>query len=405
MSLDTTQRTKAIRDSVGATLAWCAPGLGLVWLLGVALSGPSGIGVEEAFGPWGRMAAMVAVVLAVGGGYVLTMVAGALETIETLRLAAVPDGNAAEVEERRVAISGSRDAIQVCIGVTTFFGAIAVLVLAILAGTEGIAIWWAVAVSAWIIAIWVVGLAILKRLRRWIDDPTHQRTEAEKGVDGASDGEPEAPVAPVARALRSVRSRRHALWFVVIVLTFALGSLGERSTPGRPSRVPEVFHRTDPVEPTAWSVMMIVVLVLVIGIVLSAASEHRIRRTQRAWLATCVRDPDCGRPAKPIMRHYVGQAASLLSRTLALVAMIPLGIGLAALMLGLFDVGVLARVYEDSQPVFDDHVVTGAGGVAIGIALLALAIRAEVRWRIDGTQLRAELVRRWPDRIGQSAAR
>lgn len=404
--MPTTAPNSAVRDGVGAALLWCGPGLGLTILLGMAMSGPSGTEVDPNLAQWGRLAAAVSVTFAVGGGYALMLAAAANGARDALRLTDATVHGDAEIDAARRTMSEAQGGINVAVGFTVFFGVIVAVVLLALQVGEGFGGWWIAVVAAWVLIVWMVGRPVKARLRAWLDQPGHQvqtddtNSDSDAAADVAVTSDPVKD--PTAGRIHSLQALRRRLWILLAVIAFALGVLGERTRPGSSRRIPGGAGIGDALPPGLWIVAMLVVVVCALAIAAAVFAEHRARLTQRDWVRDSVADPASERPVEPAVRHYRTQAASLLSRAFALVAMVPLGFGLAAVLLGQVDLGPAFDSYADSEPVFAGHVAAGAAAMAIGLALLALAIRSEIRWRTVGSRLRAQLLERWPAPVGPS---
>lgn len=248
-----------------------------------------------------------------------------------------------------------------------------------------------------------VGWAMETRKRRADLSEASQSVATEGADPGTRERESDLAqteaVDPTSRHLGRLASRRIVLWVLIGILCCAMGMLGEVSRK-RSNRLPVGTKTGDAVPSEIWAAAMVAAALMVAGLVMLCLVEDRVRRTaQRGWLRAQLHEPM--RPAKQTLRFYRGRSTPHTSRACALLATPLVTAGIAILVVGSVELG---EAFAGSTAAYADLRAWGIVAVVIGLLLLALGVVRATRWHRQNSDLRAELLERWPIEPAASAA-
>ncbi|GGU23842.1 hypothetical protein [Nocardioides albus] len=235
---------------------------------------------------------------------------------------------------------------------------------------------------------------VVESRKRPAQSPEASDTTASAG-DGVGERTPAADQAaeavdPTAALLGRLSSTRIVLWVISGGLCVAMGMLGEVSR-SRTNRLPVGTKTGDAVSAEIWTAAMIAVALAVAGLVILCLVEDRVRGSQRDWLRAQLREPMP--PAKRARQFYRSRSTPHASRACALLAAPLIAAGLAVLVVGSVDLG---GAFAGSTATYAGLRMWGIVAVLMGLLLVALGVRRATRWHRENSELRAELVERWP---------
>lgn len=207
----------------------------------------------------------------------------------------------------------------------------------------------------------------------------------------AESDQTEEAVDPAAARLGRLSNARVALWVLLGILCCAMAMLGEISR-HQSNRLPIGTKTGDAVSPEVWTAVMIAVALMVAALVVLCLAEDRVRRTtQRDWLRAQLREPMP--PAKRTRQFYRCRSTPHASRACALLAAPFVCAGLAVLVVGSVEMG---EEYAGSTAAYADFRMWGIAAVFLGVVLLALGAVRAARWHRENSDLRADILERWP---------
>lgn len=255
--------------------------------------------------------------------------------------------------------------------------------------TVGVSV--ALAIGGGVLALCVGWIDSRKRPSTGVDAPEPVATvTADARVPEAERTEEEA-ADPTATRLGRLSSRRIVLWLLLGAVCLTMGMLGEVSQK-RTNRIPIGTKTGDAVSLEIWAAAVTVAALAVAALVILCLVEDRVRCTsQREWLRAQLREPTP--PAKRTRQFYRGRSTPHASRACALLAAPFVSAGLAVLLVGSVEMG---GAYAGSKAAYADVRTWGIVAVLVGLLLLAGGVVRATRWHRENTDLRAEILERWP---------
>lgn len=140
------------------------------------------------------------------------------------------------------------------------------------------------------------------------------------------------------------------------------------------------------------ALMIAGLLLCLLGTVVEGLGHLR----ERSFLWTLLADPGAERPPGRLIERYVGRSAPHLAQALAAVSGACLCLGVTGLALGRMGDGEAGSVYRGAADFYAELTLPFVTLAIVGAVLLVPAFAATVVTNLRGTELRNELLRRWP---------